>query len=93
MKNGPKNSESSPAAVITVDSSRCSGCRACEVACSLHHTGLMSVEASSIKVSRSNQTAAIEWEILSTCDMCDTEEQPLCQSYCDFEAVQVGVPA
>lgn len=70
-----------PDLLITVDDSLCNGCRACELACSLHHAGLMSPELSSLQVRRSNRTAAIEWLVLSTCDLCENEEQPLCQKY------------
>jgi ferredoxin len=46
---------------ILTDVSRCKGCRACELACSFHHSGRRSFSpsASSTRVSRDNDTAEI----------------------------------
>ena len=78
---------------LLLDPDRCTGCRACELACSLHHSGLMSPELSSLRVSRDNHTAAIEWQLLSTCDLCEREPQPLCVKYCPFDAIRIEAPA
>jgi Fe-S-cluster-containing dehydrogenase component len=90
MKSAPEGSYGRSGAAIVVDPRLCNGCRACELACSLHHSGLMSPELSSVKVRRSNRTAAIEWLALSTCDLCETEEEPLCQKYCGCKAIRIG---
>jgi Fe-S-cluster-containing dehydrogenase component len=76
---------------VTVDPDLCNGCRTCELACSFHHSGLMSPELSSIQVRRSNRTAAITWQVLPTCDLCVDEEQPLCDKYCSYAAVRIEV--
>ncbi len=74
---------------ITVDPDLCNGCRTCELACSFHHTGLMSPELSSITVRRSNRTAAIQWLVLPTCDLCAGEEREMCAKYCGCEAIRI----
>jgi carbon-monoxide dehydrogenase iron sulfur subunit len=76
---------------VTVDPELCNGCRTCELACSFHHSGLTSPELSSMKVRRSNRTAAITWEVLPTCDLCADEAQPLCGKYCSCTAIRIAV--
>jgi len=77
---------------ILTDVSRCKGCRACELACSFHHSGRRSFSpaASSTRVSRDNDTAEITISIDSTCDLCSGEEQPLCVKYCVYGARRVA---
>jgi hypothetical protein len=82
-----------PDGLISVDPELCIGCRTCELACSFHHAGSWSPELSSVQVRRSNRTAAIEWLVLSTCDLCESEEQLFCQKYCCYNAIQIEVPA
>jgi Fe-S-cluster-containing hydrogenase component 2 len=78
---------------IVVSASLCTGCRTCELACSLHHSGSMSPELSSVQIHRSNRTAAITWRVLPTCDLCANEEQPLCEKYCGGSAIRIEKPA
>ena len=80
--------ETHAATYILVDVSRCKGCRACELACSFHHSGRRSFSPteSSTKVSRDNDTAEITITTDSTCDLCSGEEQPLCVKYCVYGA-------
>lgn len=77
---------------ILTDFSRCKGCRACELACSFHHSGRRSFSpsASSTRVSRDNDTAEITIAIDSSCDLCSGEEQPLCVKYCVYGARRVA---
>lgn len=76
--------------VVSVDPAVCTGCRTCELACGLHHTGRMAPAASSIRIGLSNLTSAVTWEVQATCDVCAGEEQPLCAKYCAVEAVRVA---
>jgi anaerobic carbon-monoxide dehydrogenase iron sulfur subunit len=79
--------------VVRIDPHVCTGCRTCELACSLHHSGLFSPELSSVQVRRSNRTAAIGWRVLPTCDLCADEEQPFCEKYCSNAAIVIVVQA
>jgi len=75
---------------ILTDVEVCVGCRICELACSFHHNGAFSPDASSIKVSRDNQNGEIGLSIDSTCDLCQGEPQPLCVEYCVYGALKEG---
>ena len=76
---------------ILLDASRCKGCRACELACSFHHSGHKSFNPaiSCTRVSRDNDTARITLSVDSTCDLCIGEERPLCVKYCAYGARSV----
>ena len=65
----------------------CQGCKACALACSLHHTGGFNPEAGSIRVKRHNPIGYVEWSIDSTCDSCEGEDEPLCVKYCVYNAL------
>jgi carbon-monoxide dehydrogenase iron sulfur subunit len=78
-----------PSSAIVLDPDLCSGCRTCELACSMHHSGLMSPEFSSVQVCRSNRTAVIDWCVLPTCDLCAGEEQSWCTKYCRTGAIRI----
>jgi len=75
---------------ILTDAEVCVGCRICELACSFHHNGVFSPDASSIKVSRDNQNGEIGLSIDSTCDLCVEESVPQCIKYCVYGALKEG---
>ena len=75
---------------ISIDAEACVGCRVCELACSFHHNGAFSPDASSIKVTRDNQNGEIELSIDATCDLCVGEVGPQCVEYCVFGALKEG---
>lgn len=68
----------------------CYGCRTCELACSFHHVGVFSTKHSSIRISKSNRTGVINWDLSSSCDDCEKEERPLCVKYCSYGALELG---
>ena len=74
---------------VIVDPVQCTGCRTCELACSLHHTGAMGTSDSSIRISRSNHTAAVGWMVEPSCDLCPDEHQPLCVKYCQLGLIRL----
>lgn len=76
---------------IILDVHRCKGCRACELACSFHHSNHRSFSPamSSTRVSMDNDTAKITLSIDSTCDRCSGEEEALCVKYCAYGARRV----
>ncbi len=67
---------------------RCKGCRACEMACSFHHSGRTSFSpsVSSTKIVRDNDTGHISIDLDETCDLCWGEETALCVRYCVYGA-------
>ena len=69
-------------AVTWDDPRRCTGCRACELACSFHHSGLFQPERSSIKIMRDDSTGRIQITLDATCDLCQDASTPLCVLYC-----------
>jgi Fe-S-cluster-containing hydrogenase component 2 len=77
--------------LILLDPTRCQGCRLCEAACSLHHSGHTAFNPAlmSTKVVRDNDTARITMSIDSTCDGCVGEEALLCVKYCAYGARSV----
>lgn len=73
------------------DAGRCTGCRACEVACSFHHTGAFQPSAASIQVERGGTDGTIWLTLLSTCDGCLEEEVPWCIRYCPRGVLKASV--
>jgi len=74
--------------LIRLHEDRCRGCRACELACSFHHSGhkAFNPKRSSTRVARDNDTGVITISQDATCDLCAGEEQPLCVRYCAYGA-------
>ena len=65
--------------VLVVDFEKCTGCRLCEVVCSLFHTGTINPSRSRIKI--------VNWEDVGhfpmTCNHC---EKPYCVEVCPTKA-------
>ena len=68
--------------LLYMDTSRCTGCRSCELACSYHHIKAFNPYFSSIKIYRDSQDAHIEYTFLDTCDLCKTDKFPACVDAC-----------
>ncbi len=67
--------------VIKIDPEKCTGCRVCEMVCSVKHAGVVNPLRSRIRIDKS------EWEgvyIPVTCRQC---ESPCCQSVCPVSAI------
>ena len=72
---------------VAVSLQQCTGCRACEIACSWHQSATFQPEQSHIRVYRDNRNGEIQIVLNSTCDGCMGEEYPLCVKFCAPEAL------
>jgi len=66
---------------ITINPDVCTGCRACEVACSFAHTDLFSPDLARIRVAK-NEHRGLDFPI--TCRMC---ARPMCVEVCPTDAL------
>ena len=80
--------------MLKINNDICSGCRACEIACSYHHVRRFGRKSSSIIVKRFIDTGKKEIIILNKehethppCDECYNESIPLCVKYCSSGAL------
>lgn len=78
----------------------CTGCLICEMICSFHHIRKFSRSHSSIKVNKSifnlDRRAQItiynsEEDPNRACDLCNTEDSPLCVRYCPEDVLKSEV--
>ena len=68
--------------LLYMDTSRCTGCRSCELACSYHHKKVFNPALSSIKIFRDSKDGHIEYYFLASCDLCRLEKIPACVAAC-----------
>ena len=63
---------------------QCVNCRACEMACSLHHTGAFGFEHASISIGRTGDGFGVWFKEPFTCDTCEGEGlgNYQCVKYC-----------
>lgn len=73
--------------VLSVDIEKCSGCRACELACSMEHYGEYNPSKSMIRVSMFPEEA---YAIPISCLQC---EDALCERVCPTEAITTTIDA
>ena len=65
-----------------MDVGQCTACRACEIACSFHHTGTFSPSNSSITVERDFDKGSIVIKVNSTCDCYQNGLESICVEVC-----------
>lgn len=70
--------------VLQVDMEKCTGCRTCEVVCSLRNTGRADPARSRIKVIRYEKRGEYHNFIPMVCQQCST---PLCMEVCPTNAI------
>lgn len=71
--------------VLDLNPEKCTGCRACENACSLHHFGLCAPEMSYIYIVKREREGM--W-VPMTCMHC---ENPPCMAVCPFKAISRNI--
>jgi len=75
--------------VIEIDAAKCTGCRICEMVCSLSHTGLCWPERANVRVVREEADGRID----NTPSLCMQCEVPACRLACPTGATYEGGPA
>ncbi len=74
---------------IKITNSLCTGCQACVLACSYHHSQKFGLNGkSSMIVFKNNNDGKVEIKYDQTsCDMCPDEDIPLCMQFCPMKAI------
>ena len=83
---------------MVVFAEKCTGCRACEVACSFHHQRVFSPRIASLEIHRNEKEGKMSivlYEDLPPdrrkgrfpCDLCAGETEPQCTKYCTPGAI------
>jgi len=74
--------------MTTFETTLCTGCRTCELACSYHHTGVFQPSKSSIEITGSPKEGfklvlfEAPHDNRAACDGCRGLEEPLCIRFC-----------
>lgn len=72
---------------LEIDNSLCTGCRACELACSLYLVGRCDPTISRIKIIRDNETGDVFCDLPLSCPECSLEAEPPCVASCGIGAL------
>ena len=73
--------------LLNMKTSRCTGCKSCEIACSYHHSKKFGLSESSIKIFRNNKNGEIEYFFTKSCNLCKNEQIPACVEACYTHAL------
>lgn len=82
---------------LIFESQKCTGCRACEIACTFHHRGEFGRHRGSLEVKR--DTASGEIELIyfpaasasrPACDLCVGEKTVRCVEFCSPQAITLA---
>jgi len=71
--------------LINIDATKCTGCRLCEMACSLHNGGACDSTRSRIRVIQ-DEAEGVVYAVPVLCQQC---EKPICMDVCPTGAIDV----
>lgn len=74
---------------LTIDSAKCTACRACELACNFHHTGEFGTSQASIHILYDGCSGTLEIHFDGSCDRCTGIRPPFCVDSCTPAALQM----
>ena len=86
---------------ININHEKCTGCKACEFACSYHHRKVFNPKLASLHIRRTERGETISIILYKNltgaekrkripCDHCTGEPKPLCVTYCVFGAIRAA---
>ncbi len=75
---------------ILFDPEKCSGCKACEIACSFRKRNFFSPGGASLKINHRPLEREISAEFFKSCDLCFNLEVPFCIEFCATGALALG---
>ena len=67
----------------------CTGCQACEVACSFYLKGVCAPALSKIRITRDNETGRVFCDLPASCPECSFETEPACVASCPTGALTI----
>ncbi len=76
---------------IQVNEKACTGCKACQLACSFHRSGCLDLEDACLRIERDGCGSRITATFLAEfCDMCPEETVPYCIKFCAADALSIA---
>lgn len=75
---------------LRIRTSRCTGCKSCEIACSFNLASVCNPAISRIKITRHNKTGEITCSCPPSCPECVFGDKPPCVEACVFGALKMG---
>lgn len=75
---------------IYFEPKKCSGCRACELACSFRLNKKFSLEGAAIAIYYECIKGASGMKLKNNCDLCSELRTPMCIEFCSTGALTLG---
>ncbi len=75
---------------ILFEPEKCTGCKACELACSFRKTDYFSPKGASLKIDHRPLEREISAEFFESCNLCFDLKVPFCIEFCSAKALSLG---